>query len=597
MKNPDLFSESNQATYCPEDDKLRLYVGRVPKEEYLALRAEGWTATPKQSEAGQGEFAATWTPARRDTAESYAGIITDEDAGPQERAADRAERFSGYLDKRLSEATGHADRYDSGPQVHGFQSQARAERAAARHDRIADRSLDAWSKAEYWQSRTAGVISSALYKSSPGVRMGRIKVIESEIRKIEASYKRAHAEKCITHSVLLAVVEHAEGKREKLLPFPGWQYTAPYIREADGLVSDAPLTPEQLRRCMVAATFSGEYSGVWSDLRVKIMNGEIEAAAVARQWLDSHGWEAPEAFDFSKTDWHQHLTLRLAYENQMLEAQGGRAACVEMEVGGWIGNRQIRKVNKSPATGRVVSVTLKIQGDRWGNSSEGFHLRAFNIERLPQDAYRAPSEEDKAALLSERKSEKASAPAKDPCPLINPTDEDAEKLQAIWNTVKAISYEREPAKVTRMTQAQYSELSKGTYARAEAKLIATGGKEPRSSYGRAMEKAICKVRFHSFSVIILTDKPQKPLPAEAFNDPQPARLAIVQEQFAELLEIDRLLRGSMSDTGKILTSEQEQLFLLARLVGYAYYDSLSQRGITSKGYEWAKENAAHLVTA
>ncbi len=71
--------ENYEATYAPEDDKIRLYVGRVPREEYDFLRAEGWTSTPKQSEAGQGEFSAVWTPAREATALHYAGEIGDED--------------------------------------------------------------------------------------------------------------------------------------------------------------------------------------------------------------------------------------------------------------------------------------------------------------------------------------------------------------------------------------------------------------------------------------------------------------------------------------------------------------------------------------
>ena len=161
-----------RATYSPEDNKLRLYIGRVPRDEYLKLRADGWITLHKQREAGGGDFAATWTPGRRDTALEYAGIIEDEDMGPEDRAADRAERFSGYLGRRLNEATGHADGYEAGPQAHGYQDQARAERAAARHDRQGERAGDAWSKAEYWQRRTAGVIAHALYVSSPGVRMG-----------------------------------------------------------------------------------------------------------------------------------------------------------------------------------------------------------------------------------------------------------------------------------------------------------------------------------------------------------------------------------------------------------------------------------------
>lgn len=171
------------ATYSPEDNKLRLYVGRVPRDEYEKLRAEGWTSTPKQN----CNFVATWTPTRRDTALEYAGIIEDEDMGPDERAADRAERFGGYRDKRTDEATGHADRYDAGPSAHGYQSASRAERSAARHDRIAGRAVDSWSKAEYWVQRTAGVISHALYVSSPSVRMGRIKTLEAELRKARAS--------------------------------------------------------------------------------------------------------------------------------------------------------------------------------------------------------------------------------------------------------------------------------------------------------------------------------------------------------------------------------------------------------------------------
>src|SRR5690349_2492221 len=158
---------TGRATYCPEDNKLRLYVGRVPRDEYLKLRSEGWTALHKQREAGGGDFVATWTPDRRDTALDYAGIIEDEDMGPAERAADRAERFAGYREKRTDEAVTRADRFDAGPSVHGFQSQARAERAAMRHDRVAARACDAWSKAEYWQRRTAGVISHALHVCSP----------------------------------------------------------------------------------------------------------------------------------------------------------------------------------------------------------------------------------------------------------------------------------------------------------------------------------------------------------------------------------------------------------------------------------------------
>ena len=177
MKNDKLYNEDNTATYCPEDNKLRLYVGRVPRDEYLALKKEGWTSTPKQD----CDFVASWEISRENTALSYAGFILDEDQSPTDRAADRAERFSIYREKRREEAHTLADNYESKPDAYGYQSQEKAERAAARRDKLGAKSYNQWEKAEYWQTRTAGVISNAMYKLKPSVRMGRIKIIERDI--------------------------------------------------------------------------------------------------------------------------------------------------------------------------------------------------------------------------------------------------------------------------------------------------------------------------------------------------------------------------------------------------------------------------------
>ena len=122
----DLANDSYSATYCPEDNKLRLYCGRVERDTYDYLRKNGWTATPKQS----CDFVATWSPSAEDTALSMIGEsdeIGDEDYSPEERAADRAERFAGYRDKRRGEAGAYADKLPSDPV--GFQSQERADRA------------------------------------------------------------------------------------------------------------------------------------------------------------------------------------------------------------------------------------------------------------------------------------------------------------------------------------------------------------------------------------------------------------------------------------------------------------------------------------
>ena len=450
----------NAATYCPEDNKLRLYVGRVPRDEYETLRAEGWTSTPKQS----CDFVAHWTPERVARALSYADLIEDEDAGPAERAADRAERFAEYRDKRTDEATGHADRYDAGPAAHGFQSQARADRSAARHDRIAGRAGDAWSKAEYWQRRTGGVISHALHVCTPSVRMGRIKILEAELRAFLAR----------------------------------WENSA------------EPMTQRA-------------------------------------------------------QDWRTHYELRLAYENQMIAAQGGRAGVVEMVPGGWLRGgrwlsnqeRQVLKVNKSPVSGRVVSVLVRDNHasavNQWGNPFPAGVSRVLShtveVERMAPEAYRAPTAEELAAFHATEKTAKQARKAAAPpaIPLVNPTEEDAERLQAVWNgqTIamanarSPYSYrpelEGEQSKVLRTTQAAYSANSGGTYSHAQTVEVETGG-TPRTGYRGQYKGAVCcKVRVSSGEtykaprVIIITDKPQKPFPAALWIAEAPAAPAFALE--------------------------------------------------------------------
>lgn len=605
MNNPDLFSESHVATYCPEDDKIRLYVGRVPRDEYEALRREGWTSTPKQD----CDFVAVWTTEREDTALSYAGIILDEDQGPEDRAADRAERFGGYLDKRLGEAEGHADRYDAGPSVHGYQSQARAERAAARHDRIATRAVNAWEKAEYWQRRTAGVISHALHVSSPSVRMGRIKTIEAELRKAEKSWSDSTAEAQARFDSMQSVIDHAEGTREKLLAGRHeitWQLSR--IREAESTPEDERSTPEQCRRALVAACLDHWHMSEANKARAaEAKNGTRPAAEIAREWLAEN--PRPEDFDPEKgTRYTRHLRHRLAYENQMIEAQGGRAAFVEMEPGGWIYGgrrisnewRQIQKVNKSPKTGRVVSVLVKDNRpssvNHWGNPyPEGVTktlLHEVKTERLAENVYRAPTEEEKAAFLSAKAEAKKATPKKTAPPLINPTDEDAQRLQDRLNALALAdhcarhqrAYGRDyadqfkPSTVSRITQQVYSANSRGSYAVAETRGICKGGEmEPRASnmYCRSDKEeaerrgpALCQIRaaqgdgstYGARRVIVLTDKPQKPLPlavwpehvTEEAPQPEPQEIAETPTPAAELSPV---IAGAMETLANLTQAE------------------------------------------
>ena len=98
---PEMTEQSNYtATYSPQDNKLRLYsVSRLDSETYAEARKLGFIYAPKQGFI----VAPMWTPGREDWLLKLAGSIEDEDSTTEERAADRAERFNGYSDKRGAE--------------------------------------------------------------------------------------------------------------------------------------------------------------------------------------------------------------------------------------------------------------------------------------------------------------------------------------------------------------------------------------------------------------------------------------------------------------------------------------------------------------
>jgi hypothetical protein len=583
MKDSTLFSESNAATYCPEDDKIRLYVGRVPRDEYEALRAEGWTSTPKQSEAGQGEFAAVWTVEREETAISYAGIIGDEDTGPAERAADRAERFGGYLGKRLGEATGHADGYEGEDTAHGFQNAQRAERAASRHDRKAERAINCWDKAEYWHQRTAGVISHALHVAAPGVRMGRIKKLESELRKAEKVAK--------DYAVMFAKWKSVEAMEDA----PSRAAAVRYL--AGSSISWNNYTHPRPEEC--ENPYTKEHGGSLYTL-LTLDKGAIGTDEALKMWLDSH--PAPEdRTECGEARYKRHIELRLAYERQMLEAQGGRLESKDIEPGGKIGGKLILKASKSNATGRVTSCALL--GPKVG---EGWHYRVYNIpgtewaeytvktERLAPGAYTPPTPETLAELETVRATIKAArveAVPKAP-PTINPTKAEAEKLQAIWNTDKN-KFDAEEKTVHEMTQAEYSANSKGSYCACEIVSLQPGGRIYRERYitRHAQLAPVAKVREHSGRVVVLTDKPQKAFPPEVLRDPLPAIKARVLARLPELVKI--AARDWMTKP----TKEEDQLFEDARLVGLAFSNSRSQFGLTAECQEAARAAGCYGVTA
>lgn len=527
-------------SYCPEDDKIRLYVGRVPRDEYERLRAAGFVSTPKQD----CDFVAVWTPDREDIAREYLDDdedIGDEDYSPEERAADKSERFEGYRDKRATEACASADAFESGPTAFGHQNQRRAERQAFRHDRKRVYAVSQWSKAEYWHARTASVIAHALHKSSASVRRGRILTLEAEQRKLLSSIQ-AHAD------------EYA--RWQKVLTLPGADQ--PVVRAAEGFygidkdqTQPAPRFAYALANRCHGDSFQHPRSERTASL-YSLMTDEhdpITATEAATLWLA----EAREPGDPQSRSarWAKHLELRLQYENAMLENEGGMAGEAEMEVGGWIctskrtgsvftdvasGWKQIHGLNRSPATKRVTSV--KVMG-LVGYRDPKPGLVSVSVERLGENCYRPPTDEERAAFAAATKERKAAAKANkgDTIPLVNPTNADAQRLQDLWNAKAAEIHAKAkqegrtygqftPTEVRYVTQAVYSANSKGEHSKYETVEVCEHGHRPRRWDGNVSAKnppIAFKVRkcwgsggfsHQPDSVVVITDKPQKPLPLD-----------------------------------------------------------------------------------
>jgi hypothetical protein len=557
------------ATYSPDDNKLRIYPGsRLDDElgeEYADFKRAGYKWAAKQ----ECFVCPKWSPQAEDWALRLCGEIGDEDYSYTDRAADRAERFTDYRDKRRDEAGGHADDFESGPSVFGHQNQRRAERQAERHDRHRTRAICQWSKAEYWQTRTAGVIAHAMHKASPATRRGRINTLEAEQRKHEKGLQDWRERRATWQKI--ATMEGAD----ELLPLDDSGYAITdkmnaaqrlaYSLANSGHAGANFYHPTSEAANAKAREVWGHGFSAYDFLTHDSFIGEPFERLAPKQYADMYLRNSadPDDPDAQWNRWCRHYELRLAYERAMLENEGGSAAAVEIEPGGWInfGGRnwqlhgyngqwlQVQKVSKSPKTKQVTSVTVlwvtRNDYDRKGNAygpdnPRPLSLHTINIQRLGENAYRTPTDEERAEFQAKqtanKKARKATAP-KAPA-LINPTDSDAERLQVLLNAAgkakhdaKRQSWEKEyePTQVLRTTQAKYSELSKGAYSRFETRTLHACGRLSRKStnlyssageaYDRSLGEVVCKLRTRDSDgwhnpqhIVIITDKPQKPIP-------------------------------------------------------------------------------------
>lgn len=287
------------ATYSPEDNKLRLYPAcRLSSEEYERVKAAGFSWAPKQ----QIFVAPMWTPGREDLLIEMCGEIGDEDTSLVERAAERAERFEEYSDKRAADAERaheYVENITSGiplgqPILIGHHSEKHARRDQKRIENGMRRAVNMWKTSKYWEQRAAGALRHAKYKELPAVRARRVKNLEAAARKIER--ERIEAQTCLDEWGAPGLTY----ARAEMLA----NYSRPYMSKCFTL-AEYPRGPE-------ASQYEGSVS-IWSALTGGIINMEQ-----ARGLVLPHCRRVLERC----ARWAEHYENRITYERAMLAEQG-----------------------------------------------------------------------------------------------------------------------------------------------------------------------------------------------------------------------------------------------------------------------------------
>ena len=351
------------ATYSPDDNKLRLYsTTRLDRETYDRVKEAGFKWAPKQ----ELFVAPMWTPAREDLLIELCGEIEDEDKTLVERAEERSDRFEEYSDKRAADATrareevsAISDNIPFGqPILVGHHSERRARKDAEKIENGMKKAIKMWETSKYWTYRAAGAIRSAKYKERPDVRARRVKGLEADKRKQERN--KEEAEKCLTlwsrEGLTLAQGIAIAGTFNLYLP----------KKEGDRKDWDIPASAYD--------TLQGTYTNLYAPRTIE------EVVEHAKKYY-------PRTIAHCER-WINHYNNRIEYEKAMIDDQGGLAdSKFDIKPGGRVLVRGewmvVIRVNK--VGGKVNSVTTNCR-----------YVSVRGIEEVKD--YREPTEEEAAKV-------------------------------------------------------------------------------------------------------------------------------------------------------------------------------------------------------
>lgn len=483
------------ATYSPEDNKIRIYAStRLDPETYARVREAGFIWAPKQ----ELFVAPKWTPDREDLAVELAGDIEAEEMTLAERAAAKAERLDNLAHKRRGEAEAlnrHADELSQAffmgqPILIGHHSERKARKTKDRMDSAQAKANKAEKLANYWLYRAEGVEAFANYKNNPKVRANRIKTLLAELRDLQRGINNAH----------------------KALEIWAKLTTDEQIRYGLGRL------PSEITRSDINMYFDVD--------KGKMTPADARQKCIERAQLTANG---PK-----RKRWIEHVLNRLAYERSLL------------------GDVPLFAGELTPVIIQAFAREHGAEKPKCTIAEDGFfllespvplpaHLSDSRWLELAGDEWRALMQACGYQVPTPKPRRASSKPA--PVALINPTQEDAEKLQRVWNlqmavTCKGKHNQAKENTVRPLTQDQYSRNSKGDYAPLKTVDIDANGRVVTMQWQNRERvlsgEPVARVRIYTGggefykppAVVVISDKPGKPLPIDLAALESEARAAL-----------------------------------------------------------------------
>lgn len=300
------------ATYSLADNRIRVYCGRLPREDFDALRKAGYQSAP-----AQGCLYAAWSPQAEDVIAKVLDIteIEDEDTDPATRAQDRAERFEGYSDSAAARAAAarkseeQISRYIpfGQPILVGHHSEKHARRDADRIMSLAEKQYSEHKRAEYWAERAKAVVAHAERRERPDVVARRIKTLEADLRKCQRNLEGVRASMDHWDDMMVAPKpDDPEAHIASVSQY--WQrwidhlqtrldYERALLAEVGGLLVDKSDTPK------LEVDGAVRFLGTWYTIR-RVNKTTVTIIG----WMDIPTWEYRVPFDDikgvkSKAEW------------------------------------------------------------------------------------------------------------------------------------------------------------------------------------------------------------------------------------------------------------------------------------------------------